>query len=353
MGLPGSAGIPQPGGPFEFQLDIAAQPHLQTTQLVNFTVDQADLLDPSPTGLTLTFSGPIDLSKLFVPDTQETALQVVDSNGRVWPITGDNYQVTDAQLTVKFDQPLPAGTYSLVVPATGGLTDLAGVPVTAPGEPSGLLATWTVEPSSGLSAPNDLGVLWPAAANSTDPASNPNAAFSQTTDLPVDQSETYRWVVTVPGFYKLQTQVISGTIAVENSGNGQPTILEPATGSPLNTYLMYLNDGVYQLRFINAGSQPAEVRWNLKIASLDWEKILDNGVSQVSALSLMLFSPAPADPAGNAIASFQALCRSGGGECLFRIERAVTGQFVCHSEYRLDGTADARRAERGAGWSRG
>ena len=232
---------------------------------------------------------------------------MVDSSGRVWPITGNNYQVNDARLTVSFDQPLPAGTYSLLVPATGGLTDLAGLPVTAPGEPSGVLATWTVAPSNGPSAPNDLGVLWPATANPTNPATKLAAAFSQTTDLPIGQSETFRWVVAVPGFYKLQTQIDSGTVAVENSGNGQPTILEPATGLPLNNYLMYLNDGVYQLKFINAGSQLAQVRWQLQIANLDWEKIVDNGVGQESALSLMLLSPVPSDPDGNAIASSQAI----------------------------------------------
>ena len=52
FGDSGSAGIPQPGGPFGFQLDVAAQPHVQASQLVNFTVDHADLLDPSPTSLT-------------------------------------------------------------------------------------------------------------------------------------------------------------------------------------------------------------------------------------------------------------------------------------------------------------
>jgi len=306
-GDPGSAGIPQPGGPFKFQLGLAAEPHVQASRLVNFTLDRADLTDPSPTGLTLAFSGPIDLSNLFLPDAQETALQVVDSTGRVWPITGNTYQVTDAQLNLIFDQPLPAGRYSLLVPAQGSLTDLAGLPVTAPGEPSGVLATWTVAPSSGLSVADDPGVLWPATANLTNPATNLAAAFSQTTDLAPGQNETFRWVVTVPGFYKVQTQVESGTVAVEDFGNGQPTVLEPGSALPLNNYLMYLNDGVYGLRFINAGSQPAVVQWDLKIASLDWEKIVDNGVSQESALSLMLFSPAPADPDGNAIASFQAI----------------------------------------------
>jgi len=313
LGIPGQAGSPQPNGPFEFQLGLAAEPHNQSTSLVNFTVDRADLLNPSPTGLTLTFNGPVDLSKLFLPDTQETALEVVNSSGQVWPITAETYEVTDARLTVLFDQPLPAGQYSLVIPSQGGLTDLAGLPLSAPGEPSGVLATWNVAAATGPRVPGNLGVLWPATANLNDPTSSLARPFSVTTDLGPGQNETYRFVVTVPGFYKLQTQVGSGAVAIENFGSGWSTILEPGTGHQLNNYLMDLGDGVYGLRFINSGSQPAVVQWALKISSLDWEKIVDNGVGQTSALSLMLFSPTPSDPEGSSIASFQAIAGSGAG----------------------------------------
>jgi len=307
LGIPGLAGTSQRGGPFEFQLSLAALPHEKATSLVNFTVDRADLHDPSPTGLTLTFSGPVDVSNLFLPDTQETALEVVDSSGQVWPITAEAYQVTDAQLTLLFDQPLPAGDYSLVIPSQGGLTDLAGLPLTAPGEPAGVLAGWTVAPSNGPTVPGDLGVLWPATANLTNPGLTLARSFSVTTDLAPGQNETYRWVVTVPGFYNLQTQVGSGAITIENFGSAGTTSLEPGTTHQLNNDLMDLGDGVYGLRFINNGSQPVVVRWALKIASLDWEKIVDNGVGQGSALSLLLFSPTPSDPQGSSIASFQAI----------------------------------------------
>ena len=156
LGIPGSAAINQPGGPFAFELSLAAQPHDQSTSLVDITVDRADLADPSPTGLTLTFSGPIDLSNLFVPDSQVTSLRVVDSTGRVWPATAEEYQVTDARLTLIFDQPLPAGRYSLIIPSQGGLNDLAGLAVAAPGEPP---ACWR----PGLSRPppcQELTTTW-------------------------------------------------------------------------------------------------------------------------------------------------------------------------------------------------
>ncbi len=116
-----------------------------------------------------------------MPDQQETALDVVDSSGHIWPVTAENYQSSDAQLTLIFDEPLPAGQYSLIVPASGGLTDLAGEPVVAPGEPAGVLASWTVTSASGPKNPDDLGVLWPSTADVVWPTAN--GSFSETTAL--------------------------------------------------------------------------------------------------------------------------------------------------------------------------
>ena len=70
------------------------------------------------------------MSKLFLPDSQETALEVVDSSGQVWPITAESYEVSSYDLEMIFDQPLPAGSYRLISSPTDGLTDLAGQAVT-------------------------------------------------------------------------------------------------------------------------------------------------------------------------------------------------------------------------------
>jgi methionine-rich copper-binding protein CopC len=292
-GIPGTLGLSQPGGPFPFELNVTAQPHDQASQLVGFSLAHADNLDPSPTSMTLTFSGPIDVSSIFVPDRQETALDVVDSSGRTWPVTAESYQPNDAQLTVIFDTPLPAGQYSLIIPASGGLTDLAGAPVFATGKPAGVLASWTV----GVAGPenlNDLGVLWPSKAGVVWPTGN--GSFAETTALAPGQEQTYRWVVIVPGTYTLQTQVVGSSIEVVNSWGASATVLDAGSTNGLNNYLMTLAAGVYELRLTNVGSQQAEVHWLMKIASLDWEKIVDNGVSQSSALSLMTFSGPAAGP---------------------------------------------------------
>ena len=288
-GIPGTQGMSQPGGPFPFELSVTAQPRDHATQLVGFSLGHGDPLSPSPTSMTLTFSAPIDASKIFVPDKQETALDVVDSSGQIWPITAQAYQPNDAQLTLVFDQALPAGRYSLIVPASGGLTDLAGLSVTASGEPTGVLASWTVTSTAGPTYPNDLGVLWPSKAGVVWPAAD--GSFSETTALAPGQDQTYRWVVIVPGLYKLQTNVVGSSIEVVNSSGASATVLDAGSTNGLNTYLMTLSAGVYELKMTNVGSQQAEVHWTMKIASLDWEKIIDNGVSQSSALSLMTFAP--------------------------------------------------------------
>ena len=284
----------QPPGTFE--LSVIAQPHVQATQLVGFSLSHEDPLNPSPTSMTLNFSAPVDVADLFTPDKQQTAFDVVDSAGRIWPVTAESYQTTSAQLTLIFNEPIPPGQYELTVPTSGGLTDLAGQPVVATGEPSGVLATWTVSGISGPKYPDNLGVLWPSAPSlvwSTTPGS-----FSESTMLNPGQEESYRWVVTVPGFYKLQTEVVGSSVEVVNASGSQASVLDSGSTNPLNNYLMSLSAGVYELRFTNVGTQRADVQWLLKIESLDWEKIFNNGISQSSALSLMTFAP-PTPSAAN------------------------------------------------------
>ena len=289
LGIPGTGGMSQPGGPFPFELSLAAQPHDQATQLVNFSLNDQDPLDPVPTSMTLTFSGPIDITSIFTPDRQETSLEVVDTSGKSWPITAETYQASNAQLTLIFDEPLPPGEYSLLVPSAGGLTDLAGESVVAIGEPAGVLASWDVTAAATTSS-TDLGILWPGKAGAVWPTAS--GSFSGSTELAPEQGASYRWVVIVPGYYQLQTQLGTGQLTIENTGNGSTTVLVSQSSGTLNTYFMYLNPGVYELRLVNVGHGSTLVNWVLSIEGLDWEKIINNGINQTSALSLMTFAPA-------------------------------------------------------------
>ena len=289
LGIPGTSGLNQPGGPFSFQLSLSEQPEAQPAKLVDFTLGHADPTDTSPTSLTLTFSSPIDISPLFVPDHPETAIDVVDSSGKVWPTTAVAYQANNDQLTLLFDTALPPGQYSLVIPASGGLTDPAGQAIATSGESGGVLATWNVDPATGTKTPDDLGVLWPSNAGVVWP--NTDDAFQGTVALAPGQSVSYRWVVIVPGFYAVQTQNGDSALEIVNTGNGTSTVLDPGSTDSLRDDLMYLAAGTYELRFANVGTESDNVRWELTIEALDWELIVANGVNQSSALSLTSFQP--------------------------------------------------------------
>ena len=96
-------------------------------------------------------------------------------------------------------------------------------------------------------------------------------------------------------------------MAVFNNWDGKTTVLDPSSTSGLNNYIMNLNDGVYTLRFVNESSKPVAIHWLLNIGRLDWEKIVNNGVSQTSALSLSLFSSPSADSGSSSAASVPSL----------------------------------------------
>jgi hypothetical protein len=295
LGIPGLNGSGQSGG--LFALDLTASPHEQPTRLENFSLDYAASNQNSPTGLTLTFSGPIDLRNLFIPDTQETALEVLDSSGTAWPVTALSYDVSGASLDLIFDHPLPAGNYTLISAPEGGLVDLAGQPVLPAGGSSSTLATWSVAPQTQPLAANNLGVLWPLSSNG--PASAQPGSFQETAELAIGQAIDATFTVIVSGYYKLVDQLQGGAVAVAITENGATTILDSGSARPLNDYPIRLNDGVYTLRFVNVGQQSTTLNWQFKIDALDWEKILNNGVSQTSALSVSLFSGNSDDSGGS------------------------------------------------------
>ena len=296
LGIPGTDGLSQQGGPLPYALSLVAAPHDQPTRLLDFTLDYGDSTQSSPTGVTLSFSGPINVSNLFVPDSQETALEVVDSSGQVWPITAESYVVTGNSLEMIFDSPLKSGSYTLYSSPSGGLVDLAGEPISGTGGTSGVLAHWTVAPGTAPRADN-LGVLWPNSANAN--LLIDSGPFAETTVLGPEQTADFRWTVVVPGFYNLQTELNGGPVAVIEIGNGE-TVLDPGTTAPLNNYIMSLNDGVQTLRFVNESSQPVTIDWLIKIANLDWDKIIDNGVGQTFALTLGLTPSATGDSGSGA-----------------------------------------------------
>ena len=137
-------------------------------------------------------------------------------------------------------------------------------------------------------------------------------------------------------------------MAVFNNWDGLTTVLDPGSTNRLNNYLMKLNDGVYTIRFVNEGSQPVAIDWVLKIARLDWEKILNNGVGQTSALSLG-FSSSPSGDSGNSstasVPSLQTSFRIRAHKRFGGINRAGPDEPPRDAQYGLDRATHYRKPE--------
>jgi hypothetical protein len=290
-GTIGTSGLSQPGGPFGLDLvaDVADTP----TRVLGFMLQYNDSLNPSPTGLTIGFSGPIDPSSIVGKGTGQYGVVVVDQAGKSWGLTPVGYSESNCQVTFVFNQPLPAGRYTLRVPATGGLTDLAGKAPTAPGLAPGVLASWVVGAPRFATIPDNLGIVWPS------------SGLGGYADIGPGQSIVLPVAVPVSGFTKLETILSQGQLAIQRIGADGMVVLEPGTSAPVSDYLLGLLQGFYWLKLTAVGTQTVHVYWGLKPESLNPESLIDNGVGQSPALSLRLLSPSwtdstPDAPAGPA-----------------------------------------------------
>ncbi len=272
-GTIGTAGQPQAGGAYD--LRVVADPADSLTQVTGFSLQRADTLNSTPTGLTLTFSGAIDPNSLM----SNSAVLVYDALGKAWPMTLSSYDGSQCQMSFVFNQPLPSGQYTVVVPS-GGLVDLTGRAPDSPGH-KGVLASFTVEPQTSQAVAGNLGVLWPS----------PQAQVSQFATIPPGQEFVSRVVVPVTGVYTLKTTFTQGSVAILRAGPDGVAVIDPASSGPSNTYEMPLEAGVYLVSFRTVSPQPAVGQWTFQMASIDHESIVDNGVGQSAALNLSLVNP--------------------------------------------------------------
>jgi hypothetical protein len=288
-GDPGSGGQSLSTGDLPFELSVVATPADQPTEVTSFELNSVALAGTGPTGFTVTFSGPINASELFTTDAQQTALEVVDSSGRVWPTTAIHYEVDGSQLTMIFDQPLAPGSYSLVVPNQGGLTDLAGLTVDGGSTSTNVLASWSIAPSATVDSRggvDELGVLWPMAADVTWPS--PHAGLSGTTQLQAGQSDSYQFGIIVPAIYELGILNQLGQVEATIRDSAGDVVYRSANTSAINDDYFHLSAGVYTLTFTSLNSQAAAFAWNLRPSRVDYESITANGVGQGNALSFWL-----------------------------------------------------------------
>ncbi len=289
-GDPGGAAATQAGGPF--LLHLAATPADAPTQLSSFNLNWADPDDPSPTGMTLAFSGPLSLDSLLgVAQGQSlqaghdevahfAALQVVDQAGKAWPLTVVDYQEGEARLTFLFDEKLPAGRYTLLIPTQGGSPTWRAGPRS---RPASRPACSRPGPSSPI-APRRTRTTW-------GPSIRTSVTGSGADTIAPGQSTSYRFVATLPGLYSFETQSQGGPLAVQLTGPAGIETFDGGAPGQVNNIFMGLTPGVYNLQLTATGSQPVRVDWVLSMKTDGWESVLSTGLSQGPALNLMLINP--------------------------------------------------------------
>ncbi len=274
-GTMGTLGDAQAGGAYDLQ--IVADPADDLTQITGISLQRADPLDPTSTGLTLTFSGAIDPNSL----RSNSPILVYNASDNAWPMTPSSY--AGNQVSFVFNQPLPPGQYTVAVPPSGGLTDLTGRAPVSPGNTPGVLATFTVKSETSSAVAGNLGILWPSA----------QAEVSQFATIAPGQTVVSRVVIPATGFYVLYRSFTQGSVAITQLGPYGSAVVDPATLGPSQSYRLPLAAGIYYFSFSAAGSQSAQVHWTLVPGQIDFEWLVNNGVSQSPALDLRLVDATP------------------------------------------------------------
>jgi hypothetical protein len=281
-GAPGSVAQDQPGG--AFTLKLVADPADAPIHLLSLALDHADPLDPTPTGLTLQFSGALRLNDANgnPATTRNNAVEVVDQSGHVWPVTDLAYDEAEARVSFLFLARPPAGRYTVRLPELGGLVDLAGQAPLAPGEPAGTLGTFTVATPTAPADPHDLGAILPDAAK---------AGVSTAVQIAPGGSIIERFVITYPSLYTLSIQSTGGALAISRTGPDGTFAIDTDQAEALHGIDVNLAPGVYQLRLTATGSQPASVHMIITDPPGLPDSILANGIGQGPALDLRLIAP--------------------------------------------------------------
>jgi methionine-rich copper-binding protein CopC len=275
-GILGTSGFAQAGG--QFQLQFVADPADQPTRVLGLTLDHADPNSTVATGLTVQFSGTISFANLLT--SGQTPLTVVDASGNSWAVKPFQYDESKAQLSVVFDQTLPPGHYTLMVPTGSALVDLAGLVPVGSGKASEGLGTFNI--SRGKSAPDDLGAILPGAGMD---------GVSASLKVSAGGSIVEHFVVVEPGIYSIRglggsTGLSFSLMTADGSVVATTSALDGSAKSE-----GYLLPGSYTLSLANTGSQVfagsiAVAQEQSLLASL-----LLNGVGQGPALNLRLIAP--------------------------------------------------------------
>ncbi len=224
-----------------------ANPVTQPTTLIDFRLDHADPYASAPTGFAVQFSGAISLTNADgkMQPVVDHGLEVVDQNGRAWPVTCVGYSEASSQLTYIFQNQLPAGHYAIRLPRSGGLTDLAGQPLRGQGRDPAMLATFEVPPEKAAADPHEIGPYFPG---------DFPTGVTRVVNLEPGQTAVFRVVTLTTDFLRTTTwsgrdlaldliDAQTGVVRSLFSGTSGTTSLQHSLSYlPAGTYLLRLRD---------------------------------------------------------------------------------------------------------------
>lgn len=270
-----------------FVISLVADPIDASVKVSSFQLNHADPLDATPSGFTIGFNGAVEPGSTVDPITGNpiSILKLVDSRGHTYDLTLASFDETNARLTFLFPTRLPAGSYSVMAPAMGGLTDLIGHLPRTDGLPLGTLARFDVSESA-LSDGLNIGVIYPGDSS--------RASLPSLTIEPGAAADV-RFVAAAPGLFQLSTTGPSERFSLElitPDGNSRAVDSSMSTGVDGVT-LNLTATGVYHLRIASAGTETMTVGVVIAGQRTDADSLIRSGIGQGSALELRLVSYQP------------------------------------------------------------
>ena len=310
-GLPGGynlqARTPGPqqtsaGGAFTLHLvaDTADVPGA----LIGFSVQHADPLDPTPTGFTVRFSTPLDLgsSGSTVFDRSTAGVDLVDQNGRAWPVAAVNYDAQHAGKAPPISSAtgLPQGRYTLHgwTPSILWWTSRAS-PRSRPPCPR---VFWRTSPSAPISRclPATPRVPWPSRmeccrrrsrlGGPRPPHAQPRPERSGPARSPSNPARrvAFRFVSLYQDYYKISVNAMGAdrSTSVSTAATLPYLTIDPGLVGQDNTALANLTLGQHLLHFTATGDAAVTITVKIGIGAFSWDSLLANGLGQGPALNL-------------------------------------------------------------------
>jgi methionine-rich copper-binding protein CopC len=262
-----------------YRLDMIADPADPLTDVESISVDYADPTSDMPTGLTMQFNGP--LNEVPMANHQNQLITLIDASGHPWQADAVNYDRGTAKLSFLFDEPLPAGTYTVALGGQGNLVDLTGRAPVANGLPAATLGSFRVSPYVASADPNNLGPILPGVAIARVGGDSLAAA---------GQTASTGMFLTQSGFYELTTSYSGGSPIIDVIAGGKTFLLDPGASGVEEHASLYLPAGNVEIN-VGGGQGGTDLNWSVRFQPIGHDHLLDNGVGQLSALSLRLVTP--------------------------------------------------------------